>query len=245
MTTRTRSAALRETSSGPAPHIVLPPRERPAASPNRQEPAPKTPDLVALPRGRNAARIKRAIDVVGSLALLTICAVPMLVIAALVKLTSRGPAMFRQERVGRGGRRFMMLKFRTMRVDAESTTGPVWASRHDPRRTAFGSFLRRLSLDELPQFLNILRGDMSLVGPRPERPYFVESFSKQLPHYDQRHLATPGLTGWAQLNGLRGDTSIAMRLEYDLYYIRYWSLWLDLFILLLTPLRVLTDKHAY
>lgn len=253
MSTSTRSTSFRETSAGLAPQFQLglaararvdgaEPHAVDGALANSRADAPKVSAVAGLGL---AGVAKRAIDILGSLALLALCAAPMLVLAATIKLTSPGPAMFRQERVGKGGRRFMMLKFRTMRVDAEHATGPVWARQNDPRRTRFGSFLRRLSLDELPQFVNILRGDMSLVGPRPERPFFVEKFAGDLPGYRDRHAVTPGLTGWAQLNGLRGDTSVAMRLEYDLYYIRHWSLALDLFILLLTPFKVLTDKHAY
>ncbi len=189
--------------------------------------------------------VKRAIDLAASLALLAICGLPMLVVALLIKLTSPGPAIYRQERVGLGGRRFNLLKFRTMRVDAEASTGPVWAQEHDPRRTAFGAFLRRWSIDELPQLINVLRGEMSLVGPRPERPYFVAKFSHEMPSYMQRHSVLPGLTGWAQLNGLRGNTSISMRLDFDLYYIRHWSATFDLFILILTPFKMLAEKNAY
>jgi exopolysaccharide biosynthesis polyprenyl glycosylphosphotransferase len=221
-------------------------RERTPAPPCRDERVVSQDVLERPPLARGwPAAIKRGIDIAGSFALLALCSLPMLAIAAIVKVSSPGPALFRQERIGRGGRRFTMLKFRTMRIDAEAATGPVWARRDDPRRTWFGSFLRRLSLDELPQFINILRGEMSLVGPRPERPYFVEKFSREMPAYHRRHALTPGLTGWAQLNGLRGDTSVAMRLEFDLYYVRHGSPWLDLFILLMTPIRVLTDKHAY
>jgi putative colanic acid biosysnthesis UDP-glucose lipid carrier transferase len=191
------------------------------------------------------ALAKRAIDFTGAAVLLALLGIPMLVVAILVRLTSAGPAFYTQERVGRGGRRFMLLKFRTMRVDAEAGTGPIWAQEHDPRRTDFGAFLRRWSIDELPQLINVLKGEMSLVGPRPERPYFVAQFSQQFPDYMQRHSVLPGLTGWAQLNGLRGNTSISMRLDFDLYYIRRWSVWFDLFILFMTPIRMLAEKNAY
>jgi len=194
--------------------------------------------------GRLALLINRMLDVVISALLLVILSVPMLLVAILVKLTSRGPAMYHQERTGLGGRPFTILKFRTMRVDAEDTTGPVWARRGDPRRTGIGKFLRRLSLDELPQLFNILRGDMSLVGPRPERPFFVQVFSRDYPGYNQRHQVLPGITGWAQINGWRGDTSIEKRLECDLYYIRHWSVLFNLRILLLTPLKVFVDRNA-
>lgn len=188
---------------------------------------------------------KRVIDFTGALVLLAVLGIPMLIVALLVRLTSAGPAIYSQERIGLGGRRFMLLKFRTMRVDAESGTGPVFAQEHDPRRTEFGAFLRRWSIDELPQLINVLKGEMSLVGPRPERPYFVAQFSQELPDYMQRHSVLPGLTGWAQLNGLRGNTSISMRLDFDLYYIRRWSVWFDLVILFLTPIRMLAEKNAY
>ena len=188
---------------------------------------------------------KRAIDFTASLMLLSLLGIPLLVVTLLVRLTSPGPAIYKQERVGVGGRRFLLLKFRTMRLDAEEKTGPVWAHEHDPRRTAFGAFLRRWSIDELPQLINVLKGEMSLVGPRPERPYFVAQFSQELPAYMQRHSVLPGLTGWAQLNGLRGNTSIAMRLDFDLYYIRHWSVLFDLFILFSTPFRMLAEKNAY
>lgn len=191
------------------------------------------------------ALAKRVIDFTGALVLLVVLGIPMLVVAMLVRYTSAGPALYTQERVGRGGRRFMLLKFRTMRLDAEAGTGPVWAQEHDPRRTEFGAFLRRWSIDELPQLINVLKGEMSLVGPRPERPYFVGQFSQQFPDYMQRHSVLPGLTGWAQLNGLRGNTSISMRLDFDLYYIRRWSVWFDLFILFMTPIRMLAEKNAY
>lgn len=188
---------------------------------------------------------KRLIDFSASLVLLALLGLPLLLVVAVVRLTSAGPAIYRQERVGLGGRRFQLLKFRTMRLDAEAQTGPVWAQEHDPRRTAFGSFLRRWSIDELPQLVNVLKGEMSLVGPRPERPYFVARFTQELPAYMQRHSVLPGLTGWAQLNGLRGNTSISMRLDFDLYYIRHWSVLFDLFILVSTPFRMLAEKNAY
>lgn len=191
------------------------------------------------------ALVKRTIDFTCSLLLLAVFGIPLLVVALLVRLTSPGPAIYTQERVGLGGRRFMLLKFRTMRSDAEANTGPVWAHEHDPRRTRFGAFLRRWSIDELPQLINVLKGEMSLVGPRPERPYFVAQFSQEMPAYMHRHSVLPGLTGWAQLNGLRGNTSISMRLDFDLYYIRHWSVLFDLLILFMTPFRMLAEKNAY
>jgi exopolysaccharide biosynthesis polyprenyl glycosylphosphotransferase len=188
---------------------------------------------------------KRLMDIVGSLVLLAVFALPMLVLALVVKLTSRGPVLFRQVRMGLGGRPFTMLKFRSMRVDAEAEIGPVWAKRDDPRRTRAGAFMRRTSLDELPQLLNVLRGDMSLVGPRPERPHFVEEFVQTVPAYMLRHNVKAGMTGWAQISGFRGDTSLKRRLQYDLYYINNWSLGFDLYILLRTPFVGFLNKHAH
>jgi exopolysaccharide biosynthesis polyprenyl glycosylphosphotransferase len=192
-----------------------------------------------------SALAKRAIDIAGAAALLLLLGLPMLVVALLVKLTSPGPVLFRQERMGLGGRPFNILKFRSMRVDAEAGTGPVFAHEHDPRRTRFGVFLRRTSIDELPQLINVLRGDMSLIGPRPERPFFVQQFSRDLPSYMLRHNVKAGITGWAQVNGLRGQTSIRKRLQYDLYYINHWSLTFDIAILLLTPFSGVLHKHAH
>ena len=188
---------------------------------------------------------KRGLDlVVGSAALLLLAPL-LLLLAALVKWTSPGPVLFRQRRVGRGGRAFDMLKFRTMRVDAERQSGPVWAARHDERCTPLGRVLRRWSLDELPQLLNVLAGDMSLVGPRPERQVFIDQFRRHLPSYAQRHQVKTGITGWAQVNGWRGNTSLRRRLEYDLYYITNWSLALDLKILWMTVWRGWRQRHAY
>ena len=187
---------------------------------------------------------KRIIDVVGALLLLAVCALPMLILAAMVKLTSPGPVLFRQRRMGLGGRPFKILKFRSMHVNAEEETGPVWASKEDKRCTRLGAFMRRLSLDELPQLFNVLWGNMSLVGPRPERPHFVDEFSKTLPAYMLRHNVKAGMTGWAQISGLRGDTSLKKRLQYDLYYLDNWSLSFDLFILLRTPFVIFASKNA-
>jgi lipopolysaccharide/colanic/teichoic acid biosynthesis glycosyltransferase len=161
-----------------------------------------------------------------------------------VKVTSRGPVLYRQERMGMDGRTFTMLKFRTMDADAEAE-GAVMAAADDPRRTGIGAFLRRWSIDELPQFLNVFLGEMSLVGPRPERPMFIEEFKKQIPRYHQRHQVKSGITGWAQVNGLRGQTSIHKRIEFDLYYIENWSLMLDLKILIRTALGGFLSKNAY
>jgi exopolysaccharide biosynthesis polyprenyl glycosylphosphotransferase len=189
--------------------------------------------------------LKRLFDVVvAGLGLILVS--PLLALIALaIKLTSSGPVLIHQERVGMHGRPFTTHKFRSMRVDAEAQTGPVWASASDPRRTPVGRVLRRLSLDELPQLWNVVKGEMSLVGPRPERPNFVAEFSRRLPRYPDRHLVRPGLAGWAQANDLRGQTPVEERLIYDLYYIENWSLAFDIKILLITLARVWTHKNAY
>ena len=177
---------------------------------------------------------KRAMDIViASVALVAL--LPFFpIIAYLIWRDDHGPIFYRQERMGLDGKPFMMLKFRTMRVDAESSTGPVWAIRDDPRRTALGSFMRQNSIDELPQVWNVLCGDMSIVGPRPERPTFVNEFKHKIPDYMQRHRVKAGITGWAQVHGWRGNTSIRKRIQYDLYYIQNWSILLDLKILWMT-----------
>jgi Undecaprenyl-phosphate glucose phosphotransferase len=187
---------------------------------------------------------KRAFDIFFSLLAIIMLSPVMLVTAAMVKLTSRGPILYKQERMGMDGQLFYMIKFRSMRTDSE-VQGAQMASADDPRRTAFGTFLRKSSLDELPQFFNVLMGQMSLVGPRPERPVFIEEFKKQIPKYHLRHKVKAGITGWAQINGLRGQTSIAKRIEYDLYYIENWSLLLDLKILVKTALGGFLSKNAY
>ena len=169
----------------------------------------------------------------------------MLLIAIVIKLTSPGPVFYRQERVTWAGAHFRMLKFRSMPVNSEQVTGPVWAQPDEDRATPFGRFLRRTSLDELPQFINVLTGDMSIVGPRPERPQFVDEFRKQIPGYMQKHLVKAGITGWAQVNDLRGRTDLAMRIQYDLYYIENWSLLFDLRIMALTVVKIFTSRHAY
>jgi len=178
--------------------------------------------------------LKRGFDLLFGAVGLAIAAPVMLAIGVALKLTSPGPVLYQQERMGVDGRQFKMLKFRTMRVNAEEETGPIWARPDDPRRTALGVFLRRTSLDELPQLFNVLRGEMSLVGPRPERPSFVEEFRRRVPGYMLRHKVKAGITGWAQINGWRGNTSIERRIECDLYYIERWSLGFDLKILLQT-----------
>jgi Undecaprenyl-phosphate glucose phosphotransferase len=189
--------------------------------------------------------VKRAIDVAMSAVLLVLLAIPIALVAALVRLTSRGPVLYRQERMGLDGKSFTIVKFRSMSHDAERDTGPVWARHDDPRVTALGRFLRRANLDELPQLWNVLRGDMSIVGPRPERPHFVEQFKHRIPQYMLRHKVKAGLTGWAQVNGWRGNTALEKRIEYDLYYIENWSLLLDVRILILTLFRGFGQKHAY
>jgi Undecaprenyl-phosphate glucose phosphotransferase len=189
--------------------------------------------------------LKRAVDVAGSAALLVLMSPLMLLVAILIKLDSPGPVFYVQERMGLDARPFLMLKFRSMRRDAESETGPVWAKPGDARRTRLGGIIRKLSIDEVPQFINVLVGDMSLVGPRPERPAFVEQFRQSIPRYMDRHREKAGLTGWAQVNGLRGDTSITERTKYDLWYIENWSLLLDFKILLRTALKAFNDRNAY
>ncbi|HEV8616453.1 MAG TPA: undecaprenyl-phosphate glucose phosphotransferase [Methylomirabilota bacterium] len=187
--------------------------------------------------------LKRGFDLVlGALALLGALPV-MLVVALAIRLTSAGPVLYRQERMGLDGRRFAMLKFRTMRLDAEAESGPQWARPDDPRSTPVGAVLRRWSVDELPQLVNVLRGEMSLVGPRPERPSFVEEFRRRVPGYMLRHKVKAGMTGFAQINGWRGNTSLKKRIEYDLYYIERWSLGFDLRILLQTLWRFY-DRNA-
>ena len=181
------------------------------------------------------AFVKRAMDIVGSLLMLVIFSPVLLVSAIGIKITSPGPILFRQVRVGRNRKPFVLLKLRTMRVNAEENT--AWSRKEDDRRTKFGSFLRKTSIDELPQAINVLRGDMSLVGPRPELPHFVDQFKEEIPLYMVRHQVRPGITGWAQINGFRGDTPIKERVEHDIYYIENWSFWFDLRILLATVFR--------
>lgn len=188
--------------------------------------------------------VKRTMDVALASAAILVLLPALPVVAALIWLGDRGPIFYRQERMGLDGRPFMILKFRSMRVDAEATTGPVWAVKDDPRRTRFGELLRRWSLDELPQLWNVVRGDMSIVGPRPERPAFVREFKHKIPQYMVRHRVKAGITGWAQVHGWRGNTSIKKRLQYDLYYIENWTLTLDLKILWMT-LRHGLRHNAY
>jgi exopolysaccharide biosynthesis polyprenyl glycosylphosphotransferase len=199
---------------------------------------------VAL-RGWNL-RLKRGLDVLVSGLALVVLAPLLIILALLIKLTApREPVFYVQERVGLDGRPFQLVKFRSMRSDAEEESGPVWARPDDPRRTALGSLIRRWSLDELPQLVNVLAGEMSMVGPRPERPHFVEQFSRYIPRYAERHNEKAGLTGWAQVNGLRGQTSIEERTKYDVFYVEHWSLAFDFKILLKTIGAVFRDKNAY
>lgn len=186
--------------------------------------------------------LKRMVDVFLSAAALLVLSPVMLVIACAVKWTSKGRIFYRQLRIGEDGRRFFLYKFRTMRTNAERETGPVWAKKNDSRRTPIGAFLRENNLDELPQFWNVFKGDMSLVGPRPERPHFVRRFKEDIPRYMARHTVRSGITGWAQVNGFRGDTSIEERTKFDLYYIENWSIFLDIKILFMT---VFAKKNAY
>jgi Undecaprenyl-phosphate glucose phosphotransferase len=195
-------------------------------------------------RGFNSV-LKRAIDVTISGAGLIALSPAIGIIALLIRWNSPGTAFFRQERMGLDGRSFWVWKFRSMYDGAEQETGPVWAREDDPRCTPVGRFLRRSNLDEIPQLWNVLRGDMSLVGPRPERPFFVEQFKQRMPQYMLRHKVKAGLTGWAQVNGWRGNTSIEKRIEYDLYYIENWSVMLDIKIMWLTLLKGFFHKHAY
>jgi putative colanic acid biosynthesis UDP-glucose lipid carrier transferase len=189
--------------------------------------------------------IKTIEDYVLSAILLILASPVMLLIAIGVKLSSPGPILYRQRRVGWNGHEFTMYKFRSMPVEAEKETGPVWANQVDKRATRFGSFLRKTSLDELPQLFNVLQGKMSLIGPRPERPMFVEKYKDEIPHYMKKHLVKAGLTGWAQVHGWRGNTCLHTRIEHDLYYIENWSLWLDIKIIIMTIFRGLVHKNAY
>jgi putative colanic acid biosynthesis UDP-glucose lipid carrier transferase len=188
---------------------------------------------------------KRVLDMAFAATALAFLSPILGAIALAVKLSSRGPIFYRQERMSLNGETFGMLKFRSMPVDAERTTGAVWAKPGEQRATPVGAFLRRTSLDELPQFINVLRGDMSVVGPRPERPVFIEQFRHEVPGYMLRHKMKAGITGWAQIHGWRGDTSIHKRIEYDLYYIQNWSLRLDLKIMAMTVIKGFVNENAY
>ena len=191
------------------------------------------------------ATMKRIIDIFGALVAIVLFSPIMLGTAAAVKLTSRGPVIFSQERVGLHNKPFKMYKFRSMEVQAPSQEKSKWTTPGDPRVTPVGKFIRKTSIDEMPQFFNVLKGDMSLVGPRPERPFFVEKFKEEIPRYMVKHQVRPGLTGWAQVNGYRGDTSIVKRIEHDLYYIENWTLGFDFKILFLTIFKGFINKNAY
>ena len=215
---------------------------------------PYTEDLMGLPviniryvplSNTGNAYLKRCMDVAGALFGIIITSPLLLVIAVLVKLSSPGPIIFKQERVGLHNKNFYMYKFRSMELQSEEDEKKAWTVKNDPRVTRVGKFIRKTSIDELPQLFNILKGDMSLVGPRPERPLFVEKFKEEIPRYMIKHQIRPGLTGWAQVNGYRGDTSILKRIEYDLYYIENWTVGLDVKIILLTFITGFVNKNAY
>ena len=215
---------------------------------------PYTEDLLGLPviniryvplSNTFNALIKRLTDIIGSIICIIIFSPIMLTSAVLVKMTSKGPLIFKQERVGLHNKPFQMYKFRTMYVQTEEEERKGWTQKNDPRVTRVGRFLRKTSLDEFPQLFNVLKGDMSLVGPRPERPQYVEKFREEIPRYMIKHQVRPGMTGWAQVNGYRGDTSIRKRIEHDLYYIENWTLGLDIKILFLTVFKGFINKNAY
>ena len=215
---------------------------------------PYTEDILGLPviniryvplSNTFPAMVKRVIDIVGSIVCIVVFSPVMLGFALAVRLTSPGPVIYSQERVGLRNRKFMMYKFRSMIVQDEKSERKKWTTRDDPRVTRVGRFMRKTSIDELPQLFNVLKGDMSLVGPRPERPYFVEKFQEEIPRYMVKHQVRPGMTGWAQIHGFRGDTSIRKRIDYDLYYIENWTLGLDFKILFLTVFSGFVNKNAY
>lgn len=215
---------------------------------------PYTEDILGLPviniryvplNNTFNALVKRVMDVVGSIAAIIVSSPVMLLMCILIKATSPGPLIYKQERVGLHNRTFMMYKFRSMELQPEAEERKAWTVKNDPRVTGIGKFMRRTSIDELPQLFNILKGDMSLVGPRPERPFFVEKFREEIPRYMVKHQVRPGLTGWAQVNGYRGDTSIRKRIDYDLYYIENWTVGFDIKILLLTFFKGFINKNAY
>ena len=189
--------------------------------------------------------IKQIFDFIFALIIVILASPVFVLVAVLIKMSSPGPVFYFQERVSLNGVRFKLIKFRTMKVNAEEHTGPVWTADDDPRRTAIGVWLRKTGLDELPQFLNVLKGDMSVVGPRPERPEFIAEFRKLHPHYMFRHAIKTGITGLAQVRGFRGNTSLEKRLQYDLEYLNNWSLWLDIKIILMTVLEVFKGRGAY
>jgi len=189
--------------------------------------------------------IKRSMDLIlGTIALL-IAFIPMLIVAIIIKCTSKGPVFYAQKRVGYRNKEFMMYKFRSMEVQDENKEKTAWTTFQDPRVTPIGKFIRKTSIDELPQLWNVLKGDMSLVGPRPERPFYVEKFKEEIPRYMVKHQVRPGMTGWAQVNGYRGDTSIRKRIDYDLYYIENWTPGFDILIMFLTVFKGFINKNAY
>lgn len=215
---------------------------------------PYTEDILGLPvinirhvplTNTYYAFLKRLMDIVGSVCAIVLFSPVMLFSVIMIKLTSPGPLIFKQERVGLHNRPFMMYKFRSMEVQAPEKEKTRWTVKDDPRVTGFGKFMRKTSIDELPQLFNVLKGEMSLVGPRPERPFFVEKFKEEIPRYMIKHQVRPGITGWAQVNGYRGNTSIRKRIEYDLYYIENWTLGLDIKILFLTIFKGFVNKNAY
>ncbi len=189
--------------------------------------------------------IKRIVDIAGSLFALIVFSIPMLIVACIVKITSPGPLIFKQTRIGLHNEEFQMYKFRSMRVQDDKEEKKAWTTQNDPRVTPIGKFMRKTNIDELPQLINVLKGDMSMVGPRPERPFFVDKFKEEIPRYMIKHQVRPGMTGWAQVNGYRGDTSITKRIICDLYYVENWSLMLDFKILFLTFFGRSVNKNAY
>ena len=191
------------------------------------------------------ALCKRIVDILGSLTGIILLSPFLIIVAIIIKLTSKGPIIFKQERVGLHNKPFYMYKFRTMYVQSEEEEAKGWTTKDDPRVTKVGKFFRKTSIDELPQLFNILVGDMSIVGPRPERPQFVEKFKEEIPRYMIKHQVRPGLTGWAQINGYRGDTSIRRRIDYDIYYIENWTMGFDFKIMFLTIFRGFMNENAY
>lgn len=189
--------------------------------------------------------IKRAVDIVGSLVAIILFSPVMLIVAILIKLTSKGPVIFKQERIGLNKKPFIMYKFRSMKMQDPEEEKKDWTTKNDSRKTKIGTFIRKTSIDELPQFFNVLKGDMSLIGPRPERPFYVEKFMNEIPKYMVKHQVRPGITGWAQVNGWRGDTSIEKRIECDIYYIENWSFSFDIKIVFLTIFKGFVNKNAY
>ncbi len=188
---------------------------------------------------------KRAVDIIGASIALLIFGIPMIIVSLIIKFTSPGPIIFSQVRVGLHNRDFKMYKFRSMEVQSDNKEKKAWTTMNDPRVTNIGKIIRKTSIDELPQLINVLKGDMSLVGPRPERPFFVEKFKEEIPRYMIKHQVRPGITGWAQINGYRGDTSIRKRIDHDLYYIENWNMELDIKILFLTIFKGFVNKNAY